>query len=214
MKKCKCCYNHRRSWSRYQEVQQCEEEVQAVSDDAATQKFCFKAFCKNREQSKKDHKRQVFNLGKFIESWRSTRGLRSEHQGEMMWEGEYFEFAQTAKAGFLTKPEREASWAAWLKDVKVPKDEAGPRGYRRVWVRTKDLVSTYEDGSQSTAFERLQDLKKLTDAQASAKINMVFDGDGSTSADLCDFGDMRSKLKVAMAGDGKNNAFDGTALMP
>ena len=58
----------------------------------------------------------------------------------MMWEGEYMEFAKTAKAGYLSKQESEHNWSTWLADMAVVRDNDGPRGYLRLWVKTKDSI--------------------------------------------------------------------------
>ena len=71
----------------------------------------------------------------------SKTGQRKEEIGEMMWEAEWYEFAKTAKAGYLSKVEAEAGWQAWMDDAEHPKDENGPRGYIRCLVKVKDIMT-------------------------------------------------------------------------
>lgn len=84
--------------------------------------------------------KKKFSLATFIEKTVATSGLRSVAQGEMMWEGQYHEWAKTAAAGFLTRSEADCNWQKWTDDPLVLRDELGPRGCLRCYVKTADLV--------------------------------------------------------------------------
>eukprot|EP00975_Prorocentrum_lima_P015276 3237002-Prorocentrum_lima.AAC.1 len=43
-------------------------------------------------------------------SWSSNEGTKIEKQGKVMWQREYFEWAQTTQGGNLTQEEMEDDW--------------------------------------------------------------------------------------------------------
>ena len=67
-------------------------------------------------------------------------------EGEMMWEKEYIQFAQTLKGGRLTDDAARAQWLAWMQafaagDQNIITDSRGPAGFpTRIWIKTADKV--------------------------------------------------------------------------
>ena len=102
--RCKVCANNRRAWQRYVQVNKAEKTVQDLEQtDPKGGKSLFGAFCKARAVAEKDRSRVKFNINSYVERWRMEQGTQSSNEGEMMWEGEYLEWAKGAKAGYLTK---------------------------------------------------------------------------------------------------------------
>lgn len=76
----------------------------------------------------------------------STKVIR-ETEGEMMWEKEYVEFAQTKSGGALTDDAARTEWQKWvemMRDGSLRKglqDQGGPAwSPLRFWVKTRDRV--------------------------------------------------------------------------
>ena len=114
----------------------------------------FKAFIKDREQRLNASAHIKWSISEYIEELRSSRGCRLEHVGEFMWEGEYKEWAQTAKAGKLTLQERNANWKKWENGLTVPRDNDGPHKNLRLWVRTADRMTQFEEISKNKSLLR------------------------------------------------------------
>ena len=94
----------------------------------------------------------------FMQEWRSTEGSRKEKVFEMMWEGEFLEFAKSAKGVFLTDAEARSMWERMLHDDDLGKDNDGPRGFRRVAVKVRDSSTQYEEISRSQVARREEKL--------------------------------------------------------
>lgn len=128
----------------------------------------------------------------------------------MMWEGEYLEFASTAKAGYLTRAEAESNWASWKQDMSIARDECGPRGYLRLFVSTKTKVVQFNEVSKDKAFKKEEKLgKKATEQQISERFNMVLSNAGDAGIDDLDEGDTMAKAAHAFGSSGSAaDAFD------
>ena len=104
---CKECFNDRRSLRRVAERQNMTEEIAAMErDDPKQHSALVKQFVKERNAAKKDGTKLKFCIHKFKVSYRSRVGVRSEAEGEMMWEGEWLEVKRqrkNGKSGWLTK---------------------------------------------------------------------------------------------------------------
>lgn len=126
-----------------------------------------------------------------------------------MWEGEYKDWAKTAEAGLLSTVEADISWQAWLSDPAVKRDQDGPRGYLRLWVRKADYISQYEDMGRERILQRDAKLGKATsEAKLQAVADLVAyggDGDNDSSADR------QERVMQAVVGDGSKSALDGAA---
>ena len=92
----------------------------------------------------------------FVKTWQATKGLRKAAEGELMWQREWFEFAATTKCGNLTEEEATFMWTTWKNNPKHPRDMAGPRGYLRLWVKTKDTLTMYEDVCKAQQFRQVE----------------------------------------------------------
>ena len=101
--RCKKCSNTRRSFTHYTHAQMCEDAVAEMKrTDQTGHKKLLKVFTGKLEAAKKTHDKLNFGVKEFIERWIASRGQRAQLEGEMMWEGEYMEFAKAAKAGYLS----------------------------------------------------------------------------------------------------------------
>lgn len=99
--KCRTCNNHRRSFGSYLKSQCCVDKYNKLqSSDPPTAKKAFKAFVKLRVSSNGKIAKLSFGMSAFIDREISSAGTRVQAEGEMMWEGEFYEFAATAKMVF------------------------------------------------------------------------------------------------------------------
>ena len=220
-KACKSCVNCRRHLKTYVVDQNCEDEVEELrkNDRLGYKKFMAK-FRKMKEAAQRTNEKVNFSVREFFEIYKATRGSRKQGIGELMWEGEYYEFAKTAKAGYLTRAEAEHNWKAWLADDTVLKDMGGPRGYQRCWVKTSDQVVGYEDFSHERGIHSGQKLNKgITTEQMRAKMDSALN---FASADDCvdnehgfDFKSMQAQIALQMGASSENDsAFSGVGAMP
>eukprot|EP00971_Amphidinium_carterae_P346443 6487890-Amphidinium_carterae.1 len=82
----------------------------------------------------------------YLEEIISSTKVHRQTEGEMMWEKEYIQFAQTLKAGRLTDDEAKAKWQEWSSqaannDESVFTDLLGPVHHPlRIWVKTADKI--------------------------------------------------------------------------
>jgi hypothetical protein len=88
-------------------------------------------------------KRGDFDIVSIKEYILACEGTRLSAEHKMMWEGEYYEWAKGASAGFLSQSEAENNWKTWIADDKVAKDTNGPRDYKRVEIKIADKVSSH-----------------------------------------------------------------------
>eukprot|EP00971_Amphidinium_carterae_P195286 3875095-Amphidinium_carterae.1 len=89
-----------------------------------------------------------FSINEFIVEYKARVGSRAQEEGEMMWEGEYYEFARSIKMGSLSRAESEQNWKSYLEDPSIPKDWKGPGGYQRVWTKVRDTLSKFSETSE------------------------------------------------------------------
>ena len=134
--------------------------------------------------------RTNFSFTAYRESYIARAGTRTEHVGEMMWRGEYIEFAKGAKLGYLTEQEASLRWDEMLTDKTLKRDEDGPRGNIRLWIKTKDQIIGYTDAAKQRQVEQEEKMtKRAKPEQIQNKLDQVFHGDEAapgllSSADL------------------------------
>ncbi|CAK9041292.1 unnamed protein product [Durusdinium trenchii] len=200
-KKCKDCFNHIRSLHRVAASQKCGTDMKKLEEEDPKQyNALMKEFVKIREQSRKAGDKLKFSIQAFRVSWKSREGERKENVGEMMWEEEYYQWAKTAKAGFLSRQEAESNWNTWLNDKDWPRDTAGPRGYIRLYVRTADKIIGFEEVSKEKEFTKEEKLGKNASKEViESRLGFVMGDQGLHAHEVCDFEDMRHKAQTAFA---------------
>ena len=129
----------------------------------------------------------------------------------MMWEGEFLEFAKTAKAGFLSRQEAEGLWKEYETAENVSRDMKGPRGYLRCAIKVKDVLNQFEEVKRSqTAKREAKFGKNTTDDVFAKKINMVFSGKQAGTLDD-NFDNVMEKADESI---GEGGMFDGSLTAP
>ena len=124
------------------------------SKDPKQAKSMFKAFAKHRAKEDKEASSMKFSIFGYMQEWQASEGRRIEAQHEMMWEGEFLEFAKTAKAGFLSRQEAEGLWKEYETAGNVSRDMKGPRGYLRCAIKVKDVLNQFEEVKRSQTAKR------------------------------------------------------------
>ena len=201
--RCKECSNMQRNLMRMADNQGCRAEYDTiVQGDDKSYRSLLKKYKKTREMAAKSSSKVKFSVTNFIAEYRTKRGARSEALGEMVWEQEWLEMAATVKYGYMTREEAQAEWRAWLADDKVPKDNKGPRGFIRVWVKTKDQLSRFAETSRDQVLSKLESLGKNCKAETfDARVKMLGNDavhtnlDSTTTEKL--FGDNAFKMLAA-----------------
>lgn len=113
----------------------------------------------------------------------------------------------------------KTNWASWMADPSVPRDKDGPRGFLRLWVKTRDKISLYQDVSKSQEFSKSQKLgKKASQEEIEAKIKQVFESDvqddnDDVSSVFATSKSLQGAAMKAMAGL-NTSAFDGSMTAP
>lgn len=209
--RCKTCYNNRRAFARCISVQGVSNTIMDLeSRDPKQHNAMFAAFCKSRAITEKGIQKVKFSVHGFMQEWKASEGLRKEAVYEMMWEGEFFEFARSAKGGFLTDSEARDMWRQLLDDAQVPKDDMGPRGYKRVSIKVADRSSKYEDLSRSQSARREEKLNKnITDEAFAQKIAHVSAGGNQVVAGFDD-----TMNRAFIASSGRDSMLDGVLASP
>ena len=173
--RCKPCSGGARAMMRVAEVQGCKEAVASFkAKNPAGFEAMQRSFNKQWSDTAKSGSKINFSCLSFIREWEKREGFKDSELGEFMWEGEFMEFAQTAKMGFLSKPEREKLWQDMLEESWRPRDKLGPRGYLRLWVKTKDQGERYSDISASKKLQLQEHTKKPTEKAIRSKMEVVF----------------------------------------
>ena len=199
--RCKLCFSDSKALMRTAESQGCKKEVVDLRDkDPQAFAELQKAFSKTREDNRKLNRKMKFNVATFIKDYEKRKGFRDSRLGEMMWLQEWLEFAAAAKCGYLTKEEAKLEWDKMLAETWRPQDDAGPRGFKRVWIKTKDQGEVYSDVSSGIRFQQEEHLKKPSD-QILQRIGSVF-GDTIDEQGVIDF-DMVSKEAMRASGNGE-----------
>ena len=202
--KCKECFNNLRSLKRIAETQKCAKQLSKIEEqDPKQHAALLKAFTKERESCKKSGEKIKFSIMGFKISYQSREGVRGEAEGEMMWEGEYKEFAKTAKAGFLSEAEADANWKAWLNDKTVARDNKGPRNYLRLFVKVRDKVIDFEEMARQKSLDKEEKLgKNVSEAVLDNRMKFVYGQRGTEQHELGDFASMKRKAANAFASGG------------
>ena len=144
----------------------CQELKDFETTDSKGHSNLIKSFAKERERVRRIGSRVKFQIKTFIMEWKSRRGVRKEDLGEMMWEGEFFEYGKSAAGGFKTREELEKEWQRMLADARHPRDTDGPRGYTRCWVRTKTTIAKFAEVSLDKGFRQEEKMSKNASADA------------------------------------------------
>ena len=136
----------------------------------------------------------------------------------MMWQGEWLEEARKTKYGNLTREEAEALWEKWLKDDKVPRDDKGPRGFIRLWVKTRDQISYFDELSKQKSLNAEEKLgKNPGEAALNARRNFLTGSAGFEKHEnaLGNFDAVKDKAAHAMCSrnDASESAFDGEGVL-
>ena len=203
--KCKPCSAGSRSMLRAAESQGCKPMVLKLRTESPdADEAMEKAFNKERADQQKAGKKIKFSFVTFVREWQKREGFRGSEIGEFMWEQEYYEFAASAKCGYLSKPEREAAREAMLKEDWRPRDNNGPRGFLRLWIKTKDTGENFSEVSAAKIFAQQESLKKPTQAQVQSRVQMVFSdaADAETGGYAGDFDFERLKGEARRASPG------------
>ena len=224
MSKCKFCFNDKRAFDRLVALSPEADTVRHMERKTPGEhKKMFKAYVKEREQRVSEFANVKWSVVAYMEEFLSASGSRLDHVGEFMWEGEYMEWAKTAKAGHLSADERKANWKQWEKTLSVPRDRCGPRNSLRLWVHTADRLTRFEEISKIKHLQREEKIKKNTSAEIlRRKLAMVFTDDIPETHDLADvrgqdlinFPALQDRAAKVMTGDGRSSALDGCLLGP
>ena len=206
--KCKKCFNDSRSLLRVAERQQIRGDLVTMEENDPKQyQALLKSFAKERERCAKTGERLKFSLSSFKLAYKSETGLRTSEEGEMMWEGEFYEFAKSAKMGFLSKQEAEAMWSQWEADKDHPRDKDGPRNYLRLYVKVRDVVSKYQDISKKKEVEREERLGKNPSAATLESRMKLLTGD--VGMECHDFGSIEKLQEKAAQACGSGLTGEG-----
>ena len=153
--KCKTCFNNRRCYGRLCTNQKATDMVKDIElKDPKQAKCMFKSFSKHKAREDKEAAGVKFSIYAFMQEWSSSEGRRKAAEYEMMWEGEWMEFSRTAKAGYLTKEEAEKKWLELKQSEEVARDESGPRGFLRLAIKVKDVLTQFEEVKRSQVAQR------------------------------------------------------------
>ena len=151
----------------------------------------------------------------------ATKVLR-ETEGEMMWQKEYIEFAQTKKGGALSDDEARVLWTKWCQEIssdpntKLIHDQDGPVvSPLRIWVKTRDRV-VYQDSVEKQKVMKLaeKEQKKPDQVAIDAMGKRLFTdhdkiGRGSSAVDL---NQMAQQMQRNSHGEPGAGAFEGRGM--
>jgi hypothetical protein len=201
--KCKDCVNQRKSLFRMGRAQKCEQELEKLeSGDTKQWDALNRAFAKARAKAKRDAGRVKFSFIAFKEQWQSTDGVRHQAVGEMMWEGEWLEWAKGVKAGHLSQTEAQAQWDSWKNDESVPRDYNGPRGYLRLRIVIADQIIGFSEVAKQKTLERQQKVNKNATADQLKSIlgQQVLSHHEVEAHKFQDWGDLKNLASRSLAG--------------
>ena len=80
---------------RQAENQQCVDDFKNMDQESKEYKALMKAYNKARLKAVETGEKIKFSINKFRQEWKASEGTRKDNEGEMMWEGEYMEWATT-----------------------------------------------------------------------------------------------------------------------
>jgi hypothetical protein len=133
-----------------------------------------KEFAKERMQAAAQEKKIKFSIQAFRKTLESRSGERSDEVKKMMWEGEWMEESKKAKYGYLGKEEAEQKWQQWMSDPSVAKDQNGPRGFTRLAIPHKTLLSGFSEVAAKKEFMQEEWLSRnAANATVAARVRIV-----------------------------------------
>eukprot|EP00971_Amphidinium_carterae_P195285 3875094-Amphidinium_carterae.1 len=164
--RCKECSNLDRGLKRLAESQGMRSQLDSMqSDEGKLYSAMLKGYSKERQKIRRVGAKLKFSINEFVVEYKARVGSRAQEEGEMMWEGEYYEFARSIKMGSLSRSEAEQNWISFLEDPSIPKDWKGPRGYQRVWIKVRDTLSKFSETSEDKSLRREEKLGKAPKEQ-------------------------------------------------
>ena len=191
--RCKSCFNDDRALWRVAQTQKCKDQLKKLrTEDPAAFNEIFRKFIQARVNARKTGSRINFTLISFVLEWEQRKATKESEQGEFMWEGEWLEFAATAKCGYMTKEEARLEWKKMLQEEWRPSDENGPKGFTRLWVKTKDVVENSNETSFSKKLSKTETLRKPTAQQMEQRKALLFGDTGLEGHDDVDFESVRA----------------------
>ena len=133
-----------------------------------------KACARQKQRAFKEHSKLKFSLSEFREQYATVMGKRYQDICEMLWEGAYLKWCQSAEGGYLTEVEAREGWNALLSNPKVARDNKGPRGRQRLLVPLRTEVVSYTGVKKPKMIDRVAKLSKnMTDAQVHDKMAVL-----------------------------------------
>lgn len=193
--RCKGCHNDTRSLQRIAKNQQASVDLKKMeTEEPKMYSALLKSFAKERDTAKKAGEKLKFSVTQFKISYQSREGVQAAGLGEMMWEGEYKEFAKTAKAGYLSDAEATANWNAWLADPDHPRDRDGPRNYLRLLIKVKDQVKNFQEAARQKELTKEEKLgKNASQATLDTRLGFVYGQHGLETHEVGDGQSMKRK---------------------
>ena len=187
--RCKKCDKRIRSFARLTKNENVETDMTKMEKEQPKEyDKMFTQYCRHCDSIEKTQSKQQFAIHAVIREYKSKEGVRSHGEYEMMWEAEYFEWAGTAKAGFLSESEKKANWAAMQKDPKVKRDNFGPRGFLRCGVKVKDVVHNFSEAVAESAVQSQARLSKnISEEQLQRQVAAAMQGVASSSNSVVDW---------------------------
>lgn len=204
--KCKTCRNGDRQLASIAKRQELTEWLEDMKKSQGKEYVKLRAALTKSQADSRG--RRDFCLHTYKERVYSKSFTQGQSTKKYMWEGEYVEWAKSAEAGFLTKAEADANWAAWDKDDNVPHDFNGPRGYKRILIHKGDFVADTEEVGREKALESQgRSMKKITDKQKTAFTRDLVAGHDDESCGV-DFAAIREAARQSL-GHGGSGSSDG-----
>ena len=163
-------------------------------------------------------RRAFFPLYAFRSELYTKHSSKSSGKRKMMNEAEYYEWAETAAAGKLTKQEAKAEWQAFMADKNVKKDKRGPRGMERCNVTIGDSDTSGDEHGAAQRFSGATTMKKQPNQKETENyMNMLVSGHSQSfdsESKLCakSISERLAEARVAGRGD-SNRMFDGDQLV-
>ena len=204
---CKICNSGKRALLTTASAQGCREAAQAFAKkNPEAFDSMQKAHNKARAEQAREQGKVKFSCAVFMREWEKREGFRDAQLGEYMWEQEFYEFAAGAKMGFLSKPEREQRWLDMKAEEWRPRDHEGPRGFLRLWVKTKDQAELYNDVSSAKRLQLQELARKPSEKHVQSRVQMAFGDTVDDKLDAnVDFAGVKSEAMKA-SGTGGNMA--------
>eukprot|EP00971_Amphidinium_carterae_P331370 6464881-Amphidinium_carterae.2 len=173
--KCKSCFNVHRGLVRLATTQGVSEDLEELKkENEKAFHAVLRAYQKERDRSRRQSSKIKFAVQTYMTEMRSSHGVYAAAEGEMMWEGEYLEYAKSAKMGFRSRSEAEGLWSSYVEDPSVPRDQKGPRGVMRLWIKTRDVINRYASTSEDRVLQKAERLgKNPKEATLQARQKMV-----------------------------------------